>query len=164
MDRWNNFPCLSLGLWKCCIHGGGCASDLVRAALKEHKKDTVQKQGCRNPLPTLSLIYSYSGWMQMRRIWIFFFWVGCMLERFFCCCCCCFLILKAREFYLTVRRLPWGCLLRRVELFNSFTTAGGLSYFTLQAKGGGVGQMCFYWHGFSAIKMENKKIALQCAY
>lgn len=49
------FLCLSVGLWKC-IHGGGCGCDLVRAALKEHKRDTVQTQGCRNPFPTLSLI------------------------------------------------------------------------------------------------------------
>lgn len=51
---------------QCCIHTGGCGPDLVRAALKEHKRAAVQKQGCRNPLPALSLIYSDSGWMQMR--------------------------------------------------------------------------------------------------
>lgn len=114
----------------CCAHACGCGPDLVRAALKEHKSDAVQKQGCRNPLPTLSLIYSYSGWIQMREHLSLL--ASLHSGKFFCywCFSCC----KARGIYLAVHRLPFGCQLRLVELFNSFLSAAGLSHFALQEK------------------------------
>lgn len=41
---------------------------------------------------------------------------------------------KARGIYLAVPRLPCGCQLRLVELFNSFISAAGLSHFALYGK------------------------------
>lgn len=49
----------------------------------------------------------------------FSFWLDCTLDSF----CC--LAPKARGVYLVVHRLPWGCQLRLVGLFNSFTSAAG---------------------------------------